>query len=181
MQLSVCFLNIFSNGSVNDIARRPMRITDAIEHLTHAVDAFFGLAVQRFAAKRLPRQAFAHSKRKAGDFSTTTAAGCSIDEDEPQQLRWCRTRAVPAANSDSIILVPGAIRPSLLENRAGFYRSRNAMRVRRGAAVHFDQCNRFVEQQLDWRPVDQVRCRNSQETCLGCKHHREIWLPDIGS
>jgi len=139
--------------------------------MTHADDAFFGLAVQRFDAKRLPRQAFAHSKRKAGDFSTTTAAGCSIDEDEPQQLRWCRTRAVPAADSDSIILVPGAIRPSLLENRAGFYRSRNAMRVRRGAAVHFDQGNRFVEQQLDWRPVDQVRCRKSPDGDIGCVDH----------
>jgi hypothetical protein len=38
------------------------------------------------------------------------------------------------------------------------------VRVRRGAAVHLDQGDRFVEQQLDWRPVDQVRCRNSQAT-----------------
>ena len=49
----------------------------------------------------------------------TTAAGCPDPEHQPQQLRWRRTRAVPAANSDSILLVPGAIRPSLLENRTG--------------------------------------------------------------
>ena len=147
--------------------------------MTHAGDAFFGLAVQRFAAKRLPRHASAHSKRKAGDFSTTTAAGCSIDEDEPQQLRWCRTRAVPAANSDSINLVPGAIRPSLLENRTGS----NAAETRCGS----EEARRYVlivSSSRSWNgggsTSSAAESPPARHGGLACMHRRETWMPDVG-
>ncbi len=150
--------------------------------MTHADDAFFGPAVQRFAAKRLPRHAFAHSKRKAGDFSTTTAAGCSIDEDEPQQLRWCRTRSVPAANLDSILLVPGAIRPSLLENRTGS----NAAETRSGSEearryILFTEIDLWSSSWTGGRSTRSAAEIPRRHGGLGCMHHRETWLPDIGS
>ena len=43
MQRSLCRLNLFSNGVVQDIALRPMRITDAI-------DPLFGRFVEGVAA-----------------------------------------------------------------------------------------------------------------------------------
>ena len=60
-------------------------------------------------------------------------------------------------------------RIATVKRNCGFYRGREAceasgstcaraMRVRRGAAVPFD---RFVEQKLEWRRVDQLRCRKS--------------------
>ena len=51
---------------------------------------------------RLPTQ---HTK--AGD-SPTTVAACSDEEQKRQHKCWVFSRAVPAANSDSILLVDGA-------------------------------------------------------------------------
>ena len=53
-------MNLFSNGVVQDIALRPMRITDAI-------DPLFGRFVEGVAAKTLARHASAHSTQEAGD------------------------------------------------------------------------------------------------------------------
>ncbi len=134
------------------------------------------LLQRRWHVTRLPTQ---HTK--AGDSPTTprlvaltTSRKVSRNVELVQYLRPIRIRS---------FLYPGAIRPSLLENRAGFYRSRNAMRVRRGAAVHFDQGDRFVEQQMGWRPVDQLRCRKSPRATwlpVAACIRRNPWRPDIG-
>jgi hypothetical protein len=70
-------LNLFSNGVVNDIALRPMRFTDAVEH-------HFGRLVEGVAAKTLARHASAHSTHEGWRLSHNTAARCSDDEQKSQ-------------------------------------------------------------------------------------------------
>ncbi len=77
MLLSLCCLNLFSNGFVNDIGLRPMRITDAIDHL-------FGRLVGGVAAKTLARHASAHSTHECWRLFHNTAASCSDDEQNSQ-------------------------------------------------------------------------------------------------
>jgi hypothetical protein len=62
------------------------------------------------------------------------------------------------------------------ENRAGFYHSRNAVRVRRGVAVHFQQVDGRVEQQVERRAVGQRRCRKAPRANggSGCDDHGDI-------
>ena len=72
-----CCLNLFSNGFVKDIGLRPMRITDAIEHL-------FGRLVEGVAAKTLARHASAHSTHEGWRLFHNTAARCADDEQKGQ-------------------------------------------------------------------------------------------------
>ncbi len=78
MQLSFCYLNLFSQDFVSDIGLRPMRIIDAIEHL-------FGRFVEGVAAKTLARHASAHLTHEGWRLSHNTADRCSDDEQKSQQ------------------------------------------------------------------------------------------------
>jgi len=75
--LNLFSLNLLSNGVVNDIELRPMRITDAI-------DPLFGRLVEGVAAKTLARHASAHSTHEGWRLFHNTAARCADDEQKGQ-------------------------------------------------------------------------------------------------
>jgi hypothetical protein len=148
--LIFCCLHHFSKSFVKDVGLRPMRRADAIDHLASRLD-------DRVSAKTLASHASAQSTRKAGD-SPTTVASWSDEEQKTQHKCRGSSRAVPAANSDSILLVGDAYATMKI---AGFYYCRNAVRVRRGVAVHFHQVDGCVLQQHERRPVGQLCCRKT--------------------
>ena len=97
--LIFCCLHLFSKFFVKDVGLRPMRRAEAIDHR--------GRLVEGVAAKTLAHHASAQSTRKAGD-SPTTVASWSDEEQKTQHKCRGSSRAVPAANSDSILLVGDA-------------------------------------------------------------------------
>jgi hypothetical protein len=152
-----------------------MRITDAI-------DPLFGRFVEGVAAKTLARHASAHSTHEGWRLFHNTAARCPDAEHQPQQLRWCRTRSVPAANSGSSFLsrarydhrywkiVLGSI---AAETRCGSEEARRYISIKA-----IDLWSSSWTGGRSTRSAAEIPRRHGG---LGCMHHRETWLPDMGS